>query len=89
LEPSLISILCSANSFRTPGMSTSFQAISLFSRRKLASASSYFLERWALMVAVLEGSLVPKSICLISASFGGIRMLGLLPGSLVPPGSFL
>jgi hypothetical protein len=32
------------------------------------------------MVAVLEGSPVPKSICLISASFGRARMLGLLAG---------
>ena len=32
------------------------------------------------MVAVLEGSLVPRSICLTSASFGGARMLGFLAG---------
>ena len=32
------------------------------------------------MVAVLEGSPVPRSICLTSASFGGARMLGLLAG---------
>ena len=32
------------------------------------------------MVAIFEGSLVPKSICLTSASFGGARMLGLLAG---------
>ena len=77
LEPSLISILCSANSLGTPGMSAGFQAkISLLSRRKLESASSYFAERWALMVAVLEGSPVLRSICLTSASFGGARMLG-------------
>jgi hypothetical protein len=30
------------------------------------------------MVAILEGSLVPRSICLTSASFVGARMLGLL-----------
>jgi hypothetical protein len=72
LEPSLISILCLANSLGTPDMSVDFQAkISLLSRRKLVSASSYFSERWALMVAVLEGSPMPKSICLIYASFGG------------------
>ena len=77
LEPSLISILCSANSLGTPGMSAGFQAkISLLSRRKLVSASSYFADRWAPMVAVLEGSPVPRSICLTSASFGGARMLG-------------
>jgi hypothetical protein len=79
LDPSLTSILYSANTFRTPGMLASFQAkISLLSRRKLVSASSYFTERWALMVAVLEGSPVPRSICLTSTSFGGARMLGLL-----------
>ena len=81
LELSLTSILCSANSLGTPGMSADFQAkISLLSRRKLVSASSYFAERWALMVAVLEGSPVPRSICLTSASFGGARMLGFLAG---------
>ena len=32
------------------------------------------------MVTVLEGSPVPKSICLTSASFGGARMLGFLAG---------
>ena len=81
LEPSLISILCSANSLGTLGMSAGFQAkISLLSRRKLVSASSYFAEMWALMVAVLEGSLVPRSICLTSACFGGARMLGFLAG---------
>ena len=81
LEPSLISILCSANSLGTPGMSAGFQAkISLLSQRKLVSASSYFAERWALMVAVLDGSPVPRSICLTSASFGGARMLGFLAG---------
>ena len=30
------------------------------------------------MVAVLEGSPVPRSICLTSASFGGARKLGFL-----------
>ena len=32
------------------------------------------------MVAVLEVSPVPKSICLTSASFGGAMMLGFLAG---------
>ena len=32
------------------------------------------------MVAVMEGSPVPRSICLTSASFGGARMLGFLAG---------
>ena len=32
------------------------------------------------MVAVLEGSPVPRSICLMSASFGGARMLDFLDG---------
>ena len=55
LEPSLISILFSANSLGTPGMSAGFQAkISLLSRRKLVSTSSYFAERWALMIVVLR-----------------------------------
>ena len=81
LEPSLISILCSTNSLGTPGMSAGFQAkISLLSRRKLVGASSYFADRWALMVAVLEGSLVPRSICLTSTSFASARMLGFLAG---------
>ena len=81
LEPSLISILCSANSLGTPDISAGFQAkISLLSRRKSVSASSYFAERWALMVVVLEGSPVPRSIYLMSASFGGARMLGFLAG---------
>ena len=78
-EPSLTSIPCSANSFGTLGMSVGFQAkISLLSQRKLVSASSYFADRWALMVAVFEGSPVPRSICLTLAFFGGARMLGLL-----------
>ena len=77
LEPSLISILCSANSLGTPGMSADFQVkMSLLSRRKLVSANSYFAERWALVVAVLEASPVPRSICLTSASFGGAMILG-------------
>ena len=81
LEPSLRSIPCSANSLGTPGMSAGFQAkISLLSRRKLVSASSYFADRWALMVAVFAGSPVLGSICLMSASFGGARMLGFLAG---------
>ena len=68
-------------SLGTLGMSGGFQAkISLLSRRKLVSTSSYFAERWALMVAVLEGSPVPRSICLTSASFGGARILGFLAG---------
>jgi hypothetical protein len=79
LEPSLTSIMCSANSLGTSGISADFQAkISLLSRRKLVSASSYFAKRWALMVAVLEGSPVPRSICFTSASFWGARMLGFL-----------
>ena len=75
LEPLFTSILCSANSLRTTGMSASFQAkISFLSKRKLVSVSSYFSERWALMVAVLEGSPVPRSICLMFASLGGAKM---------------
>ena len=53
LEPSLTSIPCSANSLGTPSMSAGFKAkISLLSQRKLVSASSYFADRCALMVAV-------------------------------------
>ena len=81
LESSLTSIPCSANSLGTPGMSAGFQAnISLLSRRKLVSVNSYFAERWALMIAVFEASPVPRSICLMSASFGGARMPGFLAG---------
>ena len=81
LEPSLTSIPCLANSLGTPGTLAGFQAkISLLSRRKLVSASSYFADRCALMVAIFEGSPVPRSICLTSTSFGGARMLGFLAG---------
>ena len=81
LDPLFTSIMCSANSLGTPSMSAGFQAkISLLSHRKLVSASSYFADRWALMVAVFEGSPVPRLICLTSASFGVARMLGLLAG---------
>ena len=38
------------------------------------------------MVAVLEGSPVPRSICLTSASFGGARMLGFLAGISISSG---
>ena len=59
--------LCSANFLRTPDISAGFHAkISLFSLRKLVSVSSYSLERWALMIAVLEGSPVPRSISMVS-----------------------
>jgi hypothetical protein len=80
-DPSLTSILCLANSLGTPGMSDGFQAkISLLSRRKLASLSSYFFERWALMITILEGSPVLNSMVLMSASLGGTRMVGHLAG---------
>jgi hypothetical protein len=39
----------------------------------LVSVSSYFAERWALMVVILEGSPVPRSICVSLASFCGAR----------------
>jgi hypothetical protein len=82
LEPSFKSILCSANFLETPGMSTGFQAkISLLSQRKLVSASSYSLGRWALMVAVLERLPVPRSIFITSASLGGKRTVGFLAGN--------
>ena len=71
-EPGFKSHLCSANFLRTPGISAGFYTkISLFSLRKLVSASSYSLERWALMIAVLEGSPVPRSISMVSVLEGG------------------
>ena len=64
--------LCPANSLGTPGISVGFhKKIFLFSLRKLVSMSSYSLERWALMIAVLEGSPVPKSILMVSILEGG------------------
>ena len=81
LEPSLISILCSANSLGTPGMSAGFQAkISLLSQRKLVSTSSYLGLRFALMIVVFSGSPVNKSIVLVAASFGGAKLLSFLAG---------
>jgi len=71
-EPRFKLNLCSANSLRTPGISVSFHAkISLFSLRKLVSASSYSLERWVLMIAILEGTPVPRSISLVFVLEGG------------------
>ena len=71
-EPGFKSNLCSANSLRTPSISGAFHAkISLFSLRKLVSASSYSLERLMLMIAILEGSPVPKSISMVSVLEGG------------------
>ena len=71
-ESGFKSNLCSANSLGTPGISAGFYTkISLFSLRKLVSASSYSLERWALMIAILEGSLVPRSISMVSVLQGG------------------
>ena len=65
--------LCSANSLRTLGISAGFHAkIFLFSLRKLVSASSYSLERWALMIAILEGSPVPRSISMVSILEGSV-----------------
>ena len=64
--------LCSTNSLRTPDISVGFHAkIFLFSLRKLVSTSSYSLERWELMIAVLEGSPVPRSISMVSVLEGG------------------
>ena len=71
-EPGFKSNLCSTNSLGTPGISANFHAkISLFSLRKLVSANSYSLERWALMIAVLEESPVPRSILMVSILVGG------------------
>ena len=52
--------------------------IFLFSLRKLVSASSYSLERWALMIAILEGSPVPRSISMVSVLEGGAMILAFL-----------
>ena len=66
-EPGFKSNLCSANSLGTPDISVGFHAkISMFSLRKLVSTSFYSLERWALMIAILEGSPVPRSISMVS-----------------------
>ena len=81
LDPLFTSIMCSANFLGTPGMSAGFQAkISLLSRRKLVSASSYLGSRFALMIAVFSGSPVNKSIVLVAAFFGGAKLLGFLAG---------
>ena len=80
-EPGFKSNLCSANSLGTPGISASFYAkISLFSMRKLVSVSSYSLERLELMIAVLEGSLVPRSISIVSILEGGAMIHAFLVG---------
>jgi hypothetical protein len=56
-------------------MSAGFHAkISLFSLGKLVSSSSYSLERWAMMTAVLEGSPVPRSFSAVSILEGGVMM---------------
>ena len=71
-EPGFRSNLCLANSLETHGISADFHAkIFLFSLRKLVSVSSYSLERCALMIAVLDGSPVPRSILMVSDSEGG------------------
>ena len=71
-EPGFKSNLCSTNSLGTPGISANFHAkISLFSLRKLVSMSSYSLEKWVLMIAILEGSLVPRSFSMVSVLEGG------------------
>ena len=64
--------LCSASSLETSGISASFHAkIFLFSLRKLVSMSSYSLERWALMIAALNESPIPRSILMVSNLEGG------------------
>ena len=71
-EPLFKSNLCSAKSLGTPSISAGFhEKISLFSLRNLGSMSSYSLKRWALMIAVLEGSPVPRSISMVSVLEGG------------------
>ena len=74
-EPGFKSNLCSANSLRTPSILVGFHAkIFLFSLRKLVSVSSYSLERWVLMIAILEGSPVPRSILITSELGGGVMI---------------
>ena len=80
-EPGFKSNLCSANSLGTPSISASFHVkIFLFSLRKLVSASSYSLKRWALMIAILEGSPVPRSILMVSVFVGGAMIPAFLVG---------
>ena len=71
-EPRYKPSLCSTNSVGTAGILAGFHAkIFLFSLRMLVSVSSYSLERWALMMAILEGSPVPRSISMVSILEGG------------------
>ena len=77
-EPLLISMVCSANSLGTPGISAGFHAkMSLLSLRKLVSASSYLGSSSELMIAVFSGSPVNKSIFLVLASSAGLKLLAL------------
>lgn len=63
LEPDFSSRLCSANSLRTHGMSAGFHAkMSLLSLRKLVSMCSYAWSSSMLIVVVLDGSLMRRSI---------------------------
>ena len=79
LEPSLISILCSANSLGTPGMSVGFQAkISLLSQIKVGEREFLFCREVGADGCCFGGIASARSICLTSASIGGPRMLGFL-----------
>ena len=80
-EPGFKSNLCSANSLRTPSILVGFHMkIFLFSLIKWVNASSYSLERWALMIAVLEESPVPRSISMVSILEGGAMIPAFLVG---------
>ena len=48
--------------------------------RRSYIADVFFFGVPGVVLAVLVGSPVPRSICLTSASFGGARMLGFLAG---------
>ena len=65
--------LCSANFLGTPGMSAGFQAkMSRLSLKKLVSTNSYLGFMSAPIIAVLDGSPVPRSIVLSYNPLGGI-----------------
>ena len=65
--------LCSANFLGTPGLSAGFQAkMTRLCLKKLVSGSSYLGFMLAPIIAVLDGSLVLRSIVLSFTPSGGI-----------------
>ena len=63
--------LCSANFLGTPGLSAGFQAkMTRLCLKKLVSGSSYLGFMLAPIIAVLDGSLVPRSLVLSFTSSG-------------------